>query len=361
LRAVGKDIVLSSTTTPQIATAPSVAKTSAERGTIWPTLAGLRWYLAFVVLCEHVDHYSRAPIAFAYISRLGAAAAVIGFFVVSGYSIAHSITDRPSGFLKRRIQRIYPIFLVSYALAMLSYVVWGHNIPIYSAIHIIHMPAPGILSAIGGAFLLNGFLVDRIPTLGMAWTLSIEFFFYLLAPLFIRMRQSQLWGLALLSCLAYVGHRRLIHDHYLLESNYGIGALILAWPWLFGFLMYLNRGNWKINTTIFAIAAMMIYRWPQDGSRWSMTTVLLTIAIISFAPTCRGHLAKFLNLLGDLSYPQYMLQGVMFVLLLAGPTERPYYLLVLVPIAASIVAYYAIDVPFRKRSRRQRIELSSAG
>ena len=48
---------------------------------------------------------------------MGSYAAVLGFLFISGYSMAASFEREPGGFYERRVWRIYPVFLATFAYA----------------------------------------------------------------------------------------------------------------------------------------------------------------------------------------------------------------------------------------------------
>ena len=115
------------------------------------------------------------------------------FFVLSGYLIYGSLIERaqPLGrFLLRRIQRIYPTFLVMFALYLvLSFLL--HDVS--------RLPDMGhgrVLFLIENVLLLPGLFIHEIPLLSVAWTLSYEMFYYLLIPLIIGalgLRRRSVW------------------------------------------------------------------------------------------------------------------------------------------------------------------------
>jgi peptidoglycan/LPS O-acetylase OafA/YrhL len=102
------------------------------------------------------------------------------FFVLSGYLIYGAVIKKFEfgTFLKRRVQRIYPAFLFVFAI----YLVVSYVSPEKSKI-------PGnatdaIIYILQNIFLLPG-IFDIPPIITVAWSLSYEFFFYLLLPLVV--------------------------------------------------------------------------------------------------------------------------------------------------------------------------------
>jgi peptidoglycan/LPS O-acetylase OafA/YrhL len=86
----------------------------------WAVLALMRFFLAFVVLNRHLMMvYSDGNDIFG-LKEFGSFSAVVGFFIISGYSIHFSIKREEEGFYIRRIRRIYPTYFVALGLALLS-------------------------------------------------------------------------------------------------------------------------------------------------------------------------------------------------------------------------------------------------
>jgi len=104
------------------------------------------------------------------------------FFVLSGFLIYGSLIERaqPFGrFMLRRIQRIYPAFLVMFALYLvLSFVLKDVS-------RLPDMAHGRVLFLVENVLLLPGLFIHETPLLSVAWTLSYEMFYYLMIPLII--------------------------------------------------------------------------------------------------------------------------------------------------------------------------------
>ncbi len=144
-------------------------------------LAGLRFVAAAVVAVAHLPEISRDP-AVGRIAQRFLSEGVYGltfFFVLSGFVLAYGYLDRLAqptrtklrSYFVARVARIWPLHLLTLGLVL--------AFPIG--------PAPGGI----GPFLANAFLVHSwVPSLAyiqsynsVAWTLSLEWFFYLFCPL----------------------------------------------------------------------------------------------------------------------------------------------------------------------------------
>lgn len=110
------------------------------------------------------------------------------FFVLSGYLIYGAVIRRPvryGRFLTRRLQRIYPVFLVMFAVYIgLDLVLTDGRIPSES------WPAVGYLLA--NLALLPG-VFPIVPLLTVAWSLSYEFLYYLTIPLAVGLLRMRDW------------------------------------------------------------------------------------------------------------------------------------------------------------------------
>jgi len=142
---------------------------------------------------------------------------VIVFFVLSGFSIAHSITKSSNviEFYKKRLLRIYPpyIFAIIWA-GLVYYITYKVNPEFYSSTYdlltferyremsIYFTP----LNVIGNLFYLppmKGFIIQF-------WSLSYEIIFYILAPV-IFIKRRLYYFLSILLFLLYIVFSELLH------------------------------------------------------------------------------------------------------------------------------------------------------
>jgi peptidoglycan/LPS O-acetylase OafA/YrhL len=102
------------------------------------------------------------------------------FFVLSGYLIYGALLRRPQPFgrfMERRLQRIYPTFIVIFIPVLLIELARGA--PQLQA-------GPGLIPNLLGNVLLLAGVLPIDPLIVVAWTLSYEMFFYLVTPLIFR-------------------------------------------------------------------------------------------------------------------------------------------------------------------------------
>jgi len=112
------------------------------------------------------------------------------FFVLSGFLIYGSVISKPQNlweYMRRRVERIYPAFLVVLTL----YLVLSFLFPAESK-----LPAgsfDGFLYVLSNILLLPG-ITSIQPIIVVAWSLSYEFCFYLAAPTAIWLLGMRNWA-----------------------------------------------------------------------------------------------------------------------------------------------------------------------
>lgn len=124
------------------------------------------------------------------------------FFVLSGYLIYGSLMMRPQpfmGFMRRRVSRIYPAFIVVF----IAYVLLSFAFPSESRIPA--DPTEAALYLVQNLLLLPGlFPID--PLITVAWSLSYEMLFYLVTPALIALLglrgRSRRWRAVFLLAMA---------------------------------------------------------------------------------------------------------------------------------------------------------------
>lgn len=190
-------------------------------------MEGLRGVAAFIVFFAHFADFSSAYLnhaapGFAALMRLSnlGNAGVDLFFVLSGFLIYASVISKPTAFVpyaQRRLRRIYPVFLVVFAVYLLA----SLAVPSFSNIPADAAKLPAYLAA--NLLLLSPLWVATPLLINVAWSLSYEMFYYLAAPLMVRLLKLRRWqpkmrvglfvllGAAYLAvCARFGGHPRLV-------------------------------------------------------------------------------------------------------------------------------------------------------
>lgn len=301
------------------------------------------------------------------------------FFVLSGYLIYGSLMDRPqpfAGFMKRRLQRIYPAFLV----ILFLYLVLSFVFPSESK-----LPAhlgEAIVYVLQNLLLLPG-IFSIEPIITVAWSLSYEMLYYLTVPLAILMlglRQRRAsWRVFFFVVLtvaiaAYCafngGHVRLV--------------MFIA-----GILLYEALKSTALTTpssfiaVALLLAGLSIMLLPMSGSEGSAVKVMaLFIAFFVLCLACFRQPKAWLpqaftwtplRWLGNMSYSYYLVHGLAlkaFFLLLSSVLHGAdggtalFWLLLPVCFAATLLPsaalFLLIERPFSIKPKPRRTQTARA-
>ncbi len=201
-------------------------------------IEGLRAWLAWAVVLAHVIQITGVDRTHGgwWATQFVASEAVKVFIIISGFVITGVVLQRReswSRYITRRIFRIFPVYLVLLpigALTMylardaLDYMTWA-SLPSFryddtARETIASVEAAPFAHILPHIALLQGLVPDstllksQTSFLGPAWSLSLEWQFYLIAPLLIWMLQRSVWvfpavafvvGLAILYRLGVFG------------------------------------------------------------------------------------------------------------------------------------------------------------
>lgn len=329
----------------------------------WSLLALMRFLLASIVAVNHLAEYADLG-ALKFVPRFGAFEAILGFLLISGYSIGESYSKNPTGFYKRRAYRLYPIYVAAMVLTFIS------------------TPTPltlGFFATLGVNLLfLNQALVST-SYVGPAWSLALEAWLYALTPWLQRRQTRTLLGLVFGSLVCFTIHtcgRTLFHWPYYSGLGFGLNLLTLAFPWLCGFLLARERKNPRpmmlIVGIIFlfhlalAMAISLGYRYknhqlgmfvPNDLGGYGFKAATLAFVWFCFrfmlenqaSPSVKSHVMRFL---GDVSYPLYVVHISVYVILAKFEFKNPY-LMLLIAIGVAAAIYQSLDFYSRNRERKE--------
>ncbi|MEU0007914.1 acyltransferase [Streptomyces sp. NPDC006314] len=144
-----------------------------------PSLTGLRWMAALLVFGLHVNNFGYFGGTGGRLMSWGFGAGATGvsfFFVLSGFVLTWSARpgDRALAFWRRRVARIFPVHLVTLAVALLM----AHTLA--------RQPRPTLKQAVANGLLLHSWWHPWWQTLNpVSWSLVCEAFFYAAFPLLI--------------------------------------------------------------------------------------------------------------------------------------------------------------------------------
>ncbi len=333
-------------------------------------MEGLRGFAVFLVFLVHyvtlvdpwLSHASLESQIGAYVRNIGNAGVDL-FFVLSGYLIYGMLIKKCKPiipYLRRRLVRIYPTFLVVF----LVYILLSFIFPAESKIP--DSLSNAVVYLIQNLFLLPG-LFNIEPVITVAWSLSYEFFYYLIVPFFIMFTFMRSW----------TDNKRLIFVIFLticlftffyFENTHIRMVMFLSGILLFE-LTQLEKKYSFSTSGIFALLAaiflMVVIKQHQIDYWWRFIVLYfcflvlcldafddksLTSRIFSFTP---------LRWFGNISYSYYLIHGLalkagfMILSFVYPPTGSdsmflwllvfPMFLLSLVP---SILLFMSIEKPF---------------
>ena len=274
------------------------SKNQDNEESFWSVLAVIRFFLAFLVFASHLPRFSgQLPLTLSIFLPLGGKAAVLGFLLISGLSIGHSYRQNSDGFYARRFLRIYPLYFFAVLFTLLL-------IPQIGSPYFLSgktVVATGLATGIANFFLLQGFLSITIPYNGSLWSLSVEVFFYLLAPFLFKLRSNLILALLAISLLSF---------NFPMNWHYGYLALHYAWAWLIGFLISV-KDKTQLAWLLILLGSIVTYFNKIDTSEplsylnFAVTSsIVLLIYNKSFSVSSR--IQAIFNFLGEISYPFYL-------------------------------------------------------
>lgn len=333
-----------------------MGQSSKDTNNEWAALGGLRFVLAWVVLTVHVQCFGPAPALTGFV-ELGSGAAVLLFFVISGYSIGHSYASHPDGFYGRRLDRIYPVYVFSLVLAAAVFIVYG---PAVSAGNILVESPRTPLPLLAHFGFLQGILVRPIASNGALWSLSCEVIFYLLTPAFARLPSRVLAIAATLSWCAFLWAELAMHVVYQ-RAIWGGPAVLTAWAWLGGFLLARDRNNLWLRRCLLVGGLGAVGAIQDDAARLSPLLWAAGILLLCEAPSLKipVRIAAAMSYLGELSYPLYAVHWPVLVMVLAAH-GKAWGLAVAAAFTVALTTYHLIDQPYRVYAARRRQKNSAA-
>ncbi|MCW2118490.1 acyltransferase family protein [Flavobacterium sp. 7A] len=303
----------------------------------WAILAITRFVLAFIVMYGHlydqIFGHKLMPCKFIY--DLGGKTAVVGFLLISGISIGFSYAQKKQEFIKRRFLRIYPLYFAAVLFTIFVQYYLGSPYSLPNS----NMASAGILTSISNVLLLQGIASITITYNGPLWSIGVEAFLYLMVPLLMPLRLRYIVIMTILSMLAFTF---LDYDVLYVYSN-----LIWAWPFLIGLII--SAKNKPISTLPLLIFCLLIVNYQNIIFKDSLSvlTVFLVIVVCGIALYFKNYISDnlifFLDYLGKLSYPIYVIHMPMYLLFYHIGIRQPYAYISLV-ILLCIPINYVFDV-----------------
>lgn len=346
-----------------------VAVPAAGQDRSWP-LDGLRGVAAALVFAVHYCSLMQPWVAGSGTGALADAAGLLGnagvelFFTLSGYLIYGSLMRGPwslGPYLLRRAQRLYPAFLA----VLLVYVVLSAALPEQSRI-------PSEPAAAGWLILQNALLLPGVfpvtPIVTVAWTLSYEAAFYLLAPLLVSGLRLRAWPRPTRAVLILLlaGASQLLPMPHARVGLFACGMLLVEALPLVWRLPPLDA---LAACAVIGCGALLLAS-PPDSVGFAALFCTCFLLGGSALPG-RGPLARLLATppfvwFGTMSYSYYLLHGLVlkgmaYLLAAAWPPggQEPAVFWVMLPVAgaatvgAALVLFRLVEQPFSLAYRVQ--------
>lgn len=342
-------------------------------------LTSIRFFAAFYVVVFHA--YDSLPALYAWDSGLirNGYLGVDLFFILSGMILTHVNIDRVRAgtfrygdFMVHRLARIYPLHLAVFLAFVALYAVAaragietggeGENWE-YAPQHLLLLHAWGTT----GAHAWNA----------PSWSISAEFFAYLLFPLslFLIARLRPLAGLCLAAAFMTATWivSPMIDGQQLTERSYDFGILRVMPEFLIGVFLYqvLRRMHdsgrvapWVPRLLLLPVAALFLGAAHLDMADpvliAGLTALLFVLGLCALAAPDNPMRHPALVYLGEISYSTYMVHYIFLVvggglsLRFFGSGAFPlwYWLAVIAALyLASAVSYHLIELPARRAIR----------
>lgn len=364
-----------------------VAASAISDDTRLSALTGLRFFAAFAVLISHFDHRSLITLPTTVTDFLdGGRTAVSLFFVLSGFILAYNYVDLSGGadrmkFYANRVARIYPVTLLALGLGAIG-VAYAVLNPASGALmdwYALKEASPLILVASFFAQLtvLTGWLPTASlnqPWNGPAWSISCEFFFYLLFPLLIvKMRSLTAARVAILLIAAFAAQCFIIWAARAFAPAGQKGFLVSQFPvtHLFEFILGIaaalvflrggkewlgreTRRTFLLAGSLVPIALLSFFR-PVDPVYLLMSPFFaMMILALAVPPAGRASILSWgpLILLGEASFSLYMIHvPIMNLISIAKVSHFLGWLLMATTVYVSILVFKHFETPWRGRVR----------
>jgi peptidoglycan/LPS O-acetylase OafA/YrhL len=289
-------------------------------------LTGIRWFAALWVVLYHFQSTVKSVLPdWRYldpISRSGYAGVDL-FFVLSGFIISYNYLDRfrrwewrkHLHFLELRLARIYPVYFTTLMIvvAQLLLAKAFHKTLNFEGNYTVKQFFANLT-------MINGWGVQRIVNAWNfpAWSVSAEWFAYLLFPFFAlvvyRITSRYISSICAISVLGL----------YVFAATHGWGGPLIRVSCEFVCGMFLFRiysgGNasrlWQLLVPIAAIGAAVILIVTSGSPPGGLLVADCAVMVIGLSMS-HGRLAQFLGsrplvFLGEISYSLYLTHGIIF-------------------------------------------------
>ncbi|QDQ83137.1 acyltransferase family protein [Paraburkholderia megapolitana] len=229
-----------------------------------PSLTGGRGVAALLVAVHHgCLTWGGALVPIGNVGWLG----VTYFFILSGFVLTWAFSPDRSyrEFILYRIARIYPLHLVTLLVSLAFFAIFGHALGGYIGTRV---------GTVTQFFLIHDFVPGhpeiRQSWNGVSWSLSAEFFFYLLAP----------WFISRLNRIKEENLIRIGQALYFLHLTIGVVASSFQFPQVLDFMQYHPIAY--MPTFIYGIVAAIFIQRGFEFSPNTGTKLMLFVPIFFY-------------------------------------------------------------------------------
>ena len=316
--------------------------------------------------------------------------AVDFFFILSGFVISYAYDDRwqkmtLGGFFKRRLIRLHPMLVMGAVIGTITFLIGGREqwdgtvtpiggVALALLLTALMIPAlPGSMHEVRG----NG---EMFPLNGPQWSLFFEYIGNIIYALIIRRLSTRM--LAVLVALLAALHTWIFVWDLSGYDSVGIGWTIdtinlwgglvrMLFPFTVGMLLARTFKPRKIKYSFWICSAILLATFAvpyiaSEGalsmnSLYEVVCIAFVFPIIVWLGACgstEGSTGRISGLLGDLSYPLYIVHYPVMYLFYAWLIDKHFYsfedtlLMPAIVVAVSIALAYAClklyDEPVRK-------------
>lgn len=309
-----------------------------------------------------------------YDLELGSVAVTV-FFALSGLIVAEAVTrfyaGRPAAFLANRALRVVPLYLVALAgtvvldawLAQRGFLV-PLDAPLLGSPLQPRVLLGGVLEILPGmpASRISGQAFSFIP---FAWTLRVEFVFYLAAAAGCAVLAWRTWGRVLVRVMA--GAAYVVFGAFLLNGARGPLQLICMPFFAFGVgVFWRDRPGIAsaIHLAAASIGVLLAFPHFRQHGHPNLAFQLVLLALLYaaiFALARVRHLPRAWRYwdrrLGELSYPIYISHGIVLTALASLSAQRggvPYAMALIGTLLLATALHATVELPLRTLRTRLR-------
>ncbi len=281
----------------------------------------VRFFLALAIIQYHIG----TPTLSLFLNNNTTIAA---FFVISGFSVAYAVSKKYAftkkgllAYYKNRLLRIYPLYFIA-LMAALMIQLWIYPRADMTSLAIaLNQLKTGTVVQTGHYIFENLTLCNlwhawtitppTIPLIVLpAWTLLIEFWFYLLAPFLNRLSNKWLLGVFCLSMIVrYITFHHLLGLHTMPDNQFFPNQLayfvmgILSYRWSERLIV-----KKQVHAFIVLVAMSCLILFGYSVSATGITHWLFLVVLSLSLPSIRpfDSLSPTIKFLGEVSYSLFL-------------------------------------------------------